>query len=141
LNAAGASPSNPANKVDMKKLVLVITLALGIVGASAFAADYRDDNRMAYSSDRRGGPLDYQINRMNRMLNHVRGEVRRYRGDWRLRRQVDVISREVDRINWRYRHNQFDRYRLRREVESVRQRLRSIEVQLHVRSGDFFRWD
>jgi hypothetical protein len=73
LNAAGASPSNPANKVDMKKLVLVITLALGIVGASAFAADYRDDNRMAYSSDRRGGPLEYQINRMNRMLNHVRG--------------------------------------------------------------------
>jgi len=121
----------------MKKLVLVITLALGIVGASAFAADYRDDNRMAYSSDRRGGPLEYQINRMNRMLNHVRGEVRRYRGDWRLRRQVDVI----DRINWRYRHNQFDRYRLRREVESVRHRLRSIEVQLHVRSGDFFRWD
>ena len=128
-------------EVDMKKLVLAITLALAIVGASAFAADYRDDNRMAYSSDRRGGPLEYQINRMNRMLNHVRGEVRRYRGDWRLRRQVDVISREVDRINWRYRHNQFDRYRLRREVESVRQRLRSIEVQLHVRSGDFFRWD
>ena len=60
----------------MKKLVLVITLALGIVGASAFAADYRDyrdDNRMAYSSDRRGGPLEYQINRMNRMLNHVQG--------------------------------------------------------------------
>jgi hypothetical protein len=131
-------------EVDMKKLVLVITLALGIVGASAFAADYRDyrdDNRMAYSSDRRGGPLEHQINRMNRMLNHVQGEVRRYRGAWRLRRQVDAISREVDRINWRYRHNQFDHYRLRREVESVRQRLRSIEVRLHVRSGDFFRWD
>ena len=67
-------------EVDMKKLVLVITLALGIVGASAFAADYRDyrdDNRMAYSSDRRGGPLEHQINRMNRMLNHVQGAVRR----------------------------------------------------------------
>jgi len=125
----------------MKKLVLVITLALGIVGASAFAADYRDDNRMAYSSDRRGGPLEYQINRMNRMLNHVQGEVRRYSAGWRLRHEVDAISRQVDRINWRYRHNQFDRYRLRREVESVRQRLRSIEVRLHVRSGDFFRWD
>jgi hypothetical protein len=128
-------------EVDMKKLVLVITLALGIVGASAFAADYRDDNRIAYSSDRRGGPLEYQINRMNRMLNHVQGEVRRYRASWRLRREVDSISRQVDRINWRYRHNQFDRYRLRREVENVRQRLRNIEVRLHVRSGDFFRWD
>ena len=128
----------------MKKLVLVITLALGIVGASAFAADYRDyrdDNRVAYSSDRRGGPLEYQINRMNRMLSHVQGEVRRYGAGLRLRREVDSISRQVDRINWRYRHNQFDRYRLRREVESVRQRLRSIEVRLHVRSGDFFRWD
>jgi hypothetical protein len=128
-------------EVDMKKLVLVITLALGIVGASAFAADYRDDNRIAYSSDRRGGPLEYQINKMNRMLRHVQMEVRRYRGDWRLRREVAAISREVDRINWRYRRNQSDRYRLRREVESVRQRLRNIEARLHVRSGDFFRWD
>src|SRR3982074_889371 len=123
-------------EVDMKKLVLVITLAIGIVGASVFAADYRDDNRVAYSSDRRGGPLEYQINRMNRMLSHVQGEVRRYSAGWRLRREVDSISRQVDRINWRYRHNQFDRYRLRREVESVRQRLRNIEGRRHVRAAD-----
>jgi opacity protein-like surface antigen len=128
-------------EVDMKKLVLVITLVLGIVGPSAFAADYRDDNRIAYSSDRRGGALEYQINRMNRMLSHVQGEVRRYGAGWRFRRELASISRDVDRINWRYRHNQFDRYRLRREVDSIRQRLRSIEVRLHGRSGDFFRWD
>ena len=125
----------------MKKLVLIIALGLGIISASAFAAEYRDENRAAYSSERRGGPLEYQINKMNRMLNHVQGEVRRYGANWRLRREVAGISREVDRINWRYRHNASDRFGLRREVESVRQRLRGIEVRLHVRSGDFFRWD
>ena len=125
----------------MKKLGLIITLALGIVSASALAYDYRDENRAAYSSERRGGPLEYQINKMNRMLSHVQVEVRRYRGDWRLRREVAGISREVDRINWRYRHNAFDRFRLRHEVERVRAELRNIEVRLHVRSGDFFSWD
>jgi hypothetical protein len=135
----------PTKEFDMKKFGLIITLVVGIVGASAFAAEYRDDYRNdgldAYSHERHDGGLEYQINKMNRMLNHVRWELRRYGAGWRLRREVSGISREVDRINWRYRRNEFDRSRLRSEVESVRGRLHGIEVRLRVREGEFFRWD
>jgi hypothetical protein len=129
----------------MKKFGLIITLVLGVAGASAFAAEYRDDNRAGYRDENRSerhgdGRLGYQIERMNRMLNHVQGEVRRYGAGWRTRREVARISDEVSRINWRYRRNQ-DQWRLGREVERVRAELRNIEVRLHVRSGEFFRWD
>jgi len=56
---------------------------------------------------------DWRINRLNRMLQHVRWELSRYRGDWRLRREVD----------------------------SLRAELHQIEVRLHVRGGDYYRWD
>jgi hypothetical protein len=44
----------------------------------------------------------------------MRGDaLRRYRGDWRLRREVDNLRAE----------------------------LHQIEVRLHVRGGDYYRWD
>ena len=126
-------------EVAMKKLILIIVLELGLGGTSAFAYDYRYDNRAAYVSPGRSG-LDWRINRLNRMLSHVRWELSRYRGDWRLRREVDRISSEVNRLNWRYRHGS-DSWRLRREVDSLRAELHQIEVRLHVRGGDYYRWD
>jgi hypothetical protein len=107
-------------EVAMKKLILIIVLGLGLGGSSAFAYDYRYDNRAAYVSPGRSG-LDWRISRLNRMLQHVRWEVSRYRGDWRLRREVDRISGEVSRLNWRYRHGS-DSWRFRR-------------------GGDYYRWD
>ena len=123
----------------MKKLMLIIVLGLGLGGTSAFAYDYRSDNRTAYVLPGRSG-LDWRINRLNRMLQHVRWEVSRYRGDWRLRREVERISGEVNRVNWRYRHG-FDSWRLRRQIDSLRYELHQIEVRLHVRGGDYYRWD
>src|SRR5205085_9007625 len=133
----------------MKKLILVIVLGLSLGSVSAFAYESRDsryddhdsryDNRPAYASQERGG-LDWRINRLNRMLSHVRWELSRYRGDWHLRREVERISVEVNRVNWRYRHG-FDSWRLRRQVDSLRAELHQIEVRLHVRGGDYYRWD
>ena len=123
----------------MKKLILIIVLGLGLGGTSAFAYDYRYDNRAAYVSPGRSG-LDWRINRLNLMLQHVRWELSRYRGDWRLRREVERISGEVSRVNWRY-HRGFDSWRLRREVDSLRAELHQIEVRLDVRGGDYYRWD
>ena len=96
----------------MKKLALIIALGLSLGSVSAFAYDYRYDNHVAYVSPGRNG-LDWRIDRLNRMLAHVRWEVSRYRGDWRLRREID---------------------RLRAE-------LRQIEVRLHNHYGDYYRWD
>ena len=126
----------------MKKLILVIVLGLSLGSISAFAYDSYDsryDNRAAYVSQGRNG-LEWRIDRLNRMLSHVRWELSRYRGDWRLRREVDRISGEVNRVNWRYRHG-FDSSRLRRQVDSLHYELHQIEVRLHVRGGDYYRWD
>ena len=123
----------------MKKLILVIVLGLSLGSVSAFAYDSRYDNRAAYVSTGRDG-LDGRINRLNRMLQHVRWELSRYRGDWRLRHEIERISAEVNRVNYRYRHG-FDSWRLRRQVDSLRAELHQIEVRLHVRGGDFYRWD
>ena len=125
----------------MKKLGLIIALGMGFASASAFAYEHQYnqyENRGAYTvahNDR----LDWQVNRLNRMLTHVRWELSRYRGDWRLRREVDRISSAVNRVNYRHRHG-YDTSRLRREVESLRYRLHRIEEQLHVRSNDWYRW-
>jgi hypothetical protein len=75
----------------MKKLIFVMALGLSLGSASAFAYEYGQDNRTAYVSPGRNG-LDWRIDRLNRMLSHVGWELSRYRGDWRLRREVDRIS-------------------------------------------------
>jgi len=121
----------------MKKLTLIIALGLILGSVPAFAYDYRDENRAAYISSGRNG-LGWRIDRLNRMLAHVRWEVSRYRGDWRLRREVNRISGEVSRVNWRYRHG-FDSWRLRREIDSLRAELHNIEVRLH--SREYYRWN
>jgi Skp family chaperone for outer membrane proteins len=123
----------------MKKFILVTALGLSLFGTSAFAYDYRSDNRTAYVNLGRNG-LDWRVERLNRMLAHVRWEVSRYRGDWRLRREVERISAEVNRVNWRYRRG-YEGWRLRREIDNLRAELRQIEFRLHVRGGDYYRWD
>jgi hypothetical protein len=116
---------------------MVLWLSLGSV--SAFAYETRYDNRAAYVSPERNG-LEGRIDRLNRMLSHVRWELSRYRGDWQLRREVERISGEVNRVNWRYRHG-FDSWRLRRHVDGLRAELHQVEVRLHARGGDFYHWD
>jgi hypothetical protein len=123
----------------MKKLTLLLTLGLSLITASAFAYDYHRDNRTAYVTPGRSG-VDVRIDRLNRMLTHVRWELSRYRGDWRLRREVEQISGDVNRVNARYRRG-YDTWRLRREVDSLREQLHQIEVRLRVHGGDVYRWD
>ena len=124
----------------MKKLLLIIVLGLGLGSVSAFAYDYRDDNRysQAYHRVDRAG---YEVNHINRMLSHVRLQLSRYGGGWYLRREVAHISGEVNHINWEYRSGNFRWYHLQREIEHVHAELHSVEVRLHVRSGDFYRWN
>ena len=121
----------------MKKLTLLIAVVLGLGSFSAFAYDYRNDNRSGYVDFRRGG-LDTRVDRLNRMLSHVRWELSRYRGNWRIRREVERISSDVNRVNWRYRHG-YDSYRLRSEIDGLRAQLHNIEVRLN--SRDYYRWD
>jgi len=137
---SGVRRTQQTKEFAMKKLILVVALALSLGAASAFAYDYRSENhRYGYVSPSRTG-RDSRIERLNRMLSHVRWEVGRYRGGWRLRREIDRISSEVNRVNRRYQRG-YDTWRLRREVDSLRAQLHDIEVRLHVRGGDYYRWN
>jgi len=132
--------SNSANnRVHYEETDIGYCTRADLAGAPAFAYDYRYDDRAAYVSPGLSG-LDWRINRLNRMLAHVRWELRRYRRDWHIRREVDRISVQVNRVNWRYRHS-YDTWRLRREIDSLRYELHQIEMRLHVRYGDYYRWD
>jgi hypothetical protein len=124
----------------MKKLTLILALGLTLLSGSAFAYDSRYQNHYAYVSPGRNSGLDSRIERLNRMLSHVRWEVSRYRGDWRLRREMERISSDVSRVNMRYRRGS-DTWRLRSEVDNLRGQLHQIEVRLRVRGGDYYRWD
>ena len=124
----------------MNKLTLIVALGLTLISSAAFGYDSRYGNHYAYVSPGQNSGLDSRIERLNRMLSHVRWEVSRYRGDWRLRREVERISGEVNRVNLRY-HRGYETWRLRREVDSLRSELHQIEVRLHVRGGDYYRWD
>ena len=125
----------------MKVVTLAVAAVLGVSGATAFAYDYRNDERhVAYYSTSRDS-LERRIDHLNRMLNHVRWELRRYHAGWQTRRDVDDIGRQVDRVNSRFRHGTFRRSGLSQEVDRLRDRLRAVEERLHVRRGDYYRWD
>jgi hypothetical protein len=125
----------------MKTLVLTIALATALSGATAFGYEsHHDNDRVSYSHDRREG-LDRHVNHLNRMLQHVRWQLRQYRANWRIRRDVENISHDVDRVNRRFRNGDYNAPRLRQEVERLHERLHGVEERLQVRSGDFYRWD
>ena len=125
----------------MKRLILTIALTSAVTAAPALAQGYRDDYRPAAYVAERGYSLERHINHLNRMVSHVRWQLRRYHAGWQTRREFEAISREVDRVNWRYRHSSAHRWGLRRDVDRLHDRLHAIEQRLHVRSHDFYRWD
>jgi hypothetical protein len=125
----------------MKRLTLVMLVALGFTLGSAriFAYDYKYENRSDYQTVR-WDRLNSEINHLNRMLGHVRWELGRYRATWQIRRDYLRIRREADRVNWKYQHGGYDQRQLRREVARLHDDLHSLEIQLKVRSWDYYRW-
>lgn len=125
----------------MKKLILSIALGVLVSGSTGYAYESRTEVRRVAHTEHRRDSLDRQIHHLNRMLAHVRSHVRRYRADWRARREVENIARETERVNRRFRSGDFNRQRLRSDVERLHNRLHAIETRLHFRSRDFYRWD
>jgi hypothetical protein len=128
----------------MKKLALMVMIACAsnLSAAAASARDSEDSDRPAYSFLLWGNRLDSEINHLNRMRGHVRWEVSYYRtrASSRLRREFVELSREIDHINWQFRHRDYDRRRLRREIEHAHAELHRIEMELHVRARDYYLW-
>jgi hypothetical protein len=126
----------------MKKLLLIIALSLSLGSATGFGYDDRSGSASyGYTSRYRDDRLGWEINHINRMLDHVRRELRISWGGWRLRGEVDRLSGEVDRVNWKFNHGAYDRHRLHRQVERIHAELHNLEVRLNMRPSDYYRWD
>jgi len=123
----------------MKKLILLLVVGISLGSSAVFAAEYNssDYRRAAYAYNH-GGRLDRQIDQLERMLSRVRWQIRqyRYRVDWRIRREVQDISGDVNRLNWKYRSGNYSSYRLRREIERLRDRLENVQERLRARTTD-----
>jgi hypothetical protein len=126
----------------MKKLILSVALVVLVSGASGYGAESRSEYHPVAHTEHGRDSLDRQIHHLNGMLSHVRRHLRHYRADWRVRRDFEQISREVAQVNHRFeRGGGFNRWRLRREVDRLHDRLHAIETRLRFRSRDFYRWD
>jgi hypothetical protein len=129
-------------ELAMKKLILMIALGLGLGSVSAFAHEdeYGYDQRSSYAPARHN-EAGYEINHINRMFAHVRSQMARYGADWRTRREVGHISRELQHVNWEYQTGRFGWYHLRSEIEHIHNELHNVELRLRFRPNDYYRWN
>ena len=102
----------------------------------------RFDDRRDFDREDRGGRLEREVNHLNRMIDHVRAEMRTYRADRRTRYQYEHIRDEAYRLNSMLRRGAqyYDRRRVRAQIEHMHNELHQIEEQLHVRRNGYYQW-
>ncbi len=127
----------------MKKLAFLAVVGLAVMAAPTFAHEneYGDDQRSHYVRTYHRDDISREINHVNRMLEHVRWQLRRYNASWRTRAEVRHISGEIAHVNWEYNHGDYRSWHIRRELEHIYAELHNVELQLRVRSSDYYRWD
>ena len=122
----------------MKKSILVTTLAilsLAGFGVSAEAADRREYSRRHTSYDQSDyRQLRAELNQLNIMFARVNNHLRTFGGGGRsLRWEYSRLIRDRDRLNIELQRRNPDRFRIRMQIDRIRDQLREIEVRLRVR--------
>lgn len=125
----------------MKKLFILLLIGATSCLGTMFAQNY-DANRdgrlsMAWVH---GYDVQSHINHLNRMVGQVRWQLTRYHPNSAIRSDFAEIRRDVDHVNWRFRNGRYDRSQLRREIDSLHDRLHRLEVRMRVRSSDYYIW-
>src|SRR5256886_8745064 len=98
-----------------------------------------DDRRKDWDAIPR---LGRQVDHLNRMLDHVRAEMRAYGANRRIWSQYEHIRAEAWQLSNDFRRGVqfYDRRRLRAQIEHMHAELHSIEQQLHVRADRYYQW-
>ena len=112
--------------------------------------DPRGDDRQNYDRRNYDRQKDWdaiprlrrQVDHLNRMLDHVRAEMRDYGANRRIWAHYEHIRAEAWQLNNDFRRGvqYYDRRRLRAQIEHMHDELHSIEGQLHVRADRYYRW-
>ena len=122
----------------MKKSILITTLAiLGLAGfgVSAEAANRREYSRSHTSYDHSDyRQLRAELHQLNIMFARVNAHLRTFGGGGRhLRWEYSRLLRDRDRLNMELQRRNPDRFRIRMQIDRIRDQLREIEVRLRVR--------
>lgn len=142
----------------MKKLILPLSLVLlGFTTIATTASAQRYDAEVRYEGEqrfegeeryegRRGraqivvqrgrdGRLGYDLERLNRQLRIVRGDLRAYGAGRRIRAEYYQIARETERLNYQFRRAPRRGWEMRRRVEQLRSDLFRLQQEVRSRRG------
>ena len=101
-----------------------------------------DDHRVFEHRQDGGGQLQRQIDHLNRMVDHVRGEMRAYGAGRHIRSEYEHLRAETYQLNSQFRRGDqyYDRRRVRAEIEHMHGELHHIEEELHVPTQRYYQW-
>lgn len=102
----------------------------------------RFEDRRVFEHEDRGSRLDREVRHLNRMLAHVRAEMRASGANRRLWYQYQHIQNEAYRLNRMFRRGvqYYDRRRVRAQIEHMHDELHQIELQLRLRANRYYQW-
>ncbi len=105
-------------------------------------ADPRDDGHRQFDHRAGGGGLAYDVDHINRMLDHVQGQLQRYGADGHVRGEYQHLRSEFRQLNRQFRRGEqfYNRGRLRAEIEHMHGELHHIEQELRVPSYQWYQW-
>lgn len=151
----------------MKKIItLTAATVLGVAGLALKATAHEPEERVETQRDqeivyedrdprfddrrifeRRKDPdpigrINREVQHLNRMIEHVRGEMRSYGANRRIWYRYEHIRDEAYRLNSMFRRGvqYYDRSRIRAQIAHMHAELHQIELDLHVRAEGYYRW-
>ena len=135
--------------MNNKNILIIALTGLAILSGNQIASAYDQDERNSDTSYRERdwdhdgrARLDSEINHVNRMVNHVERQMRRYNANRHIWREYQDVRSDVRRLNNQYHNGEqhTDRRRLRAQIEHIRNDLHSIERELHIRTSEWYQW-
>lgn len=133
----------------MKRILIILPLALILHAASA--QDSRTLDRAQQGSQFVPAPdwnrgtgswrrLRDDADRLNAMADSVSSRMRRFGASRSYWRRYSDIQSSISRINYRVRNKTGDRNRVSRDIQNARYELHRLELDLHFRPRDYYRW-
>src|SRR4051794_25492881 len=118
----------------MKFYSLVLLAFLGLALCPVQAAGLPGDTSLSFGFDwMPWANVQDDVNRLNRMVGHVRFEFSRYRSSRALQQEYWHVRHEVDALNARHKQGNYDRGKMRADIERLHVRLHDIELKLNAK--------
>jgi chromosome segregation ATPase len=125
-----------------KSIVTVALIGMALIGSGpiGFAHDPSEESPNRNWHQRDHSDLRSEIDHLNRMITHVRRELRKYGANRHIRREFSRIVGQANHLNDELRGGYARRRHIHAEVERLHAELHHIEEELHVRTEEYYRW-